>query len=115
MGRRGYPLCASTGEQRSMSLFKTQAELTLKPLVFDLVYRLSQASSAYILKSDMDGCLPVDAVLPVMYMRVQGNSITFSPEEDIDMVAAQYITVEETDGASEAQELGVGPGNEIVD
>ena len=27
---------------------------TLKPLVFDLVYRISYVSSAYVLKSDMD-------------------------------------------------------------
>jgi len=54
-------LCtASTGEQRFMSVFKTQTELRLKPLVFDFVYRISCVSSAYVLKSDMDR---LDAVL----------------------------------------------------
>ena len=45
-----------------MSLFKTWAELTLKPLFFDLVYRLSGVSSAYVLKSDMECSFPVDVV-----------------------------------------------------
>ena len=52
-----------------MSLFKTEAELTLKPHFFDLAYRvrdyayrLSCVSSAYVLKSDMESSFPVDAV-----------------------------------------------------
>ena len=65
---------APTGKEHSMSLFKTQAELTLKPLFFDLVYRLSCVSSAYVLKGDMECSFPVDAV--AQSVRVDNRQFT---------------------------------------
>jgi len=41
---------------------KTIYRIHWRILVFDLVYRISCVSSAYVLKSDMDRCSPVDAV-----------------------------------------------------
>jgi len=38
----------------------------VKATCFDLVYRISCVSSAYVLRSDMDRCSPVDAVLQVL-------------------------------------------------
>ena len=61
------------------------SELMLKPLASDLVYWLScVTSSAYVLKSDMDCCSPVDAVY-----RLSCVSSAYVLKGDMDRVRLQ--------------------------
>jgi len=53
---------SSAERYRAFSFFFGKS-IRLEPFVFDLVYRISCVSSAYVLKSDMNRCSPVDAVV----------------------------------------------------